>query len=100
MEEEEFWVIFMNASRRSMKYEQIYLSPSDNGIEFWKFIQKHIQFYNKERRFMELEKFTLRKLILILRLVVISFETKLCDDVVCKAKENQDLEENTPNLFH
>ena len=38
---ERFW--------RSLKYEKIYLEPSDNGLELYHKIKDNINFYNMER---------------------------------------------------
>jgi len=41
--------IFIERFWRSLKYEKIYLEPSDNGMELYHKIKKYIEFYNRER---------------------------------------------------
>ena len=50
--------IYIERFWRSIKYEQIYLNPPENGLELYQSIQKYIQFYNNERRHTELENKT------------------------------------------
>jgi len=50
--------IYIERFWRSIKYEQIYLNPPENGLELYQSIQKYIQFYNNERRHTELENIT------------------------------------------
>jgi putative transposase len=39
----------------SVKYEQIYLYPSDNGVELWKKLDEYFHFYNEERPHQHLD---------------------------------------------
>ncbi|MEA4980806.1 IS3 family transposase ISPpu29 [bioreactor metagenome] len=41
--------IFIERFWRSLKYEKIYLEPSDNGLELYHKIKEYIEFYNRER---------------------------------------------------
>ncbi len=47
--------IFIERFWRSLKYEKIYLEPSDNGLELYHKIKDYIKFYNKERPHQGLE---------------------------------------------
>ena len=48
MEKEEDWTIFY----RALKYEHIYLNPSNGGIELYEGVRKYIELYNSERLHM------------------------------------------------
>jgi putative transposase len=41
--------IFIERFWRSLKYEKIYLEPSDNGLELYHKIKDYMNFYNRER---------------------------------------------------
>lgn len=41
--------IFIERFWRSLKYEKIYLEPSDNGLELYHKIKDYMKFYNMER---------------------------------------------------
>ncbi|RNC63466.1 integrase core domain-containing protein, partial [Proteiniphilum sp. X52] len=39
--------IFIERFWRSLKYEKIYLEPSDNGLELYHKIKDYMEFYNR-----------------------------------------------------
>jgi Integrase core domain. len=41
--------IFIERFWRSIKYEKLYLEPSDNGLELYRKIKDYMKFYNRER---------------------------------------------------
>lgn len=47
--------IFIERFWRSLKYEKIYLEPSDNGLELYHKIKDYMEFYNRERPHQGLE---------------------------------------------
>lgn len=50
--------IYIERFWRSIKYEKIYLNPSNGGIELWKSVNDYINFYNGQRRQEVLNKMT------------------------------------------
>jgi len=47
--------IFIERFWRSLKYEKIYIEPSDNGLELYHKIKDYMKFYNMERPYQGLE---------------------------------------------
>jgi len=50
--------IYIERFWRSIKYEKIYLNPTDNGLDLYRLIDEYMQFYNKERRHTRLDNKT------------------------------------------
>ena len=46
--------IFIEQFWRNIKYEKIYLEPSDDGIELYGKIKRYMAFYNTQRRHQSL----------------------------------------------
>lgn len=47
--------IFIERLWRSVKYEQVYLFPADDGLQCYKGLKEYFQYYNNERRHQSLD---------------------------------------------
>ena len=47
--------IFIERFWRNIKYEKIYLEPSDNGLDLYRKIKEYMTYYNTERPHQGLE---------------------------------------------
>ncbi len=54
---------------RSIKYENIYINPTENGLELYPLIDEYMQFYNKERRHTRLDNKTPNQTFYTIKLV-------------------------------
>ena len=48
--------IYIERFWKSIKYEKIYLNPSNGGLELYQNIKEYIEFYNTKRRHTEIGK--------------------------------------------
>ncbi len=50
--------IYIERFWRSIKYEQIYLNPVENGLDLYRMIDQYMKFYNSKRRHTEVKNQT------------------------------------------
>ncbi len=61
--------IYIERFWRSIKYEKIYLNPTENGLDLYRLIDEYMQFYNKERRHTRLDNKTPNQTFYTIKLV-------------------------------
>jgi putative transposase len=53
--------IYIERFCRALKYEHIYLNPTNVGVELYEGVRKYITFYDEERRHSSIGNLTLNK---------------------------------------
>jgi putative transposase len=42
--------VFIERFWRSLKYEYVYMNPSNGGLDLYRGVKKYVEFYNAERK--------------------------------------------------